>query len=86
MFVEQLINDYLKAQGKFWRSIEDRYWTWDGLPESLLVSGKMPYEYLQVYIGVDRLIRHATLEECLTSSSTYIRECKKWYEVNESEK
>jgi hypothetical protein len=34
---------------------------------------------------VDRIIKEASLEMCLTSKYEYVRECKKWYEANSEE-
>ena len=35
---------------------------------------------------VDKIIKEASLEMCLTSKYLYIRECKKWYEEHKEAK
>ena len=54
-------------------------------PESLYYQGTtLKYDLVdrKAWEEVDRIIKEASLEMCLTSKYEYVRECKKWYEAN----
>ena len=68
--LEQEINRYLNAlsSGQGWHQpIED--WDWLGLPRVATTTMRI----------INKYILDASLEECLTSPSKYIRECKKYF-------
>lgn len=49
-------------------------------PESVVHSSSVEWD--RFFVAADRIIKEASIEECLTSPSEYIRECKKWFMEN----
>ena len=69
--LEQEINKYLTTltAGQKWKIQPIEEWDWLGAPRTVTTSMRI----------INRHILDASLEECLTSPSKYVRECKKYF-------
>ena len=77
MTLEEQINEILAKKGPFTVQIE--VWSWDsGRHRKITIDSTDEY-----WPEVNQLIRNASLAECLTSPSEYIREYRKAYEKKE---
>lgn len=102
MAIEQIIKEYVSsnrssAYMEIWIPVQDseakriivggheiESWKWTGMPYSVRFKNKPKYP--QIMKIVDYQIQQASSVECVTSSISYIRECKKWYMKREKEK
>lgn len=89
--IEQDIDKLLVGFARFIRPIAMFEWIdREGLKLSPMPISEMldhmidGHEGKSVWTKVDKIIEDSTLEECLTSPSEYIRECKKWFENKEN--
>jgi len=84
MTLESKINESLRFHNirlSRWdrlRNLRIEEWWWNGIPFSH--SDAFPSD-LKAAKMVEKIIMDASLVECLTSPSAYIREYRKWYEL-----
>lgn len=64
-----------------WGTIDILQWTWLSQPRSVEIldyTNRLSLVTIEYCLRIDSLIQTSSSLECLTSTSEYIRECKKW--------
>jgi hypothetical protein len=77
LLIEEKIDAIL---GPKWKPIyfsHLEFWLWHGEPGFLAPKATLPKP---VDVDIGRMVLEASVAECLTSRSEYIRELKKWFE------
>ena len=93
MTLEERIGLLIESLGKVWWSSID-LWQWKGAPLEYMeyvtykegTNTKVTNTKVDILHPINQLIYFASVEECLTSPSEYIRECKKYYESGRTDK
>lgn len=75
--IEDKLDRLLRAKWKPMRFGNFEYWKWHGQPGFLSSKATIPKP---IDIDIGRIVLEADAADCLTSSSEYIRELKKWFE------